>query len=110
MDRLTDLTRVLEHDGPRMRDLTGEIKTNVVDLSYRVAARLVAAVSPQAGDPEATAVIVLGALVALRRTTWTFGSPPIDMTDRRVLTAWVDVTLAALGGAWDREGSMDASC
>jgi AcrR family transcriptional regulator len=96
MDRMKDLTRVLEHDGPRTAELTIEVKTNIVDLSYHTAAKLIAAVVPTAKDPEATAVLILGALVALRRTAWTFGQPPLDIDDDRALTAWIELTLATL--------------
>jgi AcrR family transcriptional regulator len=96
MDRLRDLTRVLEHDGQRMAELTVEVKTNIVDLSYRTATRLIAAIDPNAEDPEATAVLLLGALVALRRTAWTFGSPPLGIDDDRALTAWADLTIVTL--------------
>jgi AcrR family transcriptional regulator len=105
MDRLKDLTRVLEHDGQRMGDLTVEVKTNIVDLSYRTAASLIAAVVPAAKDPEATAVLVLGALVALRRTAWTFGFPPLDIDDDRALTAWAELTLATLDAGGDEDRS-----
>ena len=101
MDRLKDLTRVLEHEGQRMTDLTIEVKDNIVDLSYRTAASLIAAVAPEAQDPEATAVLVLGPLVALRRTAWTFGSPPLDIDDDRALTAWTELTLVTLDAARD---------
>lgn len=96
MDRLKDLTRVLEHDGQRMRELTTEVKTNIVDLSYRTAARLIATIAPGAGDPEVTALLVLGPLVALRRTTWTFGLPPLDIDDERALSIWTEQTLTAV--------------
>ena len=107
MDRLKDLTRVLEHDGLRLSELTIEIKSNIVDLSYRTAATLIAAVAPETTDPEATAVIALSALVAVRRTAWTFGSPPLDVDDARILTAWADMTHAALDAAhtWTRQQS-----
>jgi len=101
MERMKDLTRVLEHDGQRMGELTGEVKTNIVDLSYRAATRLFATLTPEARDPEATAVLILGALVALRRTAWTFGSPPLDIDDDRALAAWTELTLAALDAARD---------
>jgi AcrR family transcriptional regulator len=96
MDRLRDLTRVLEHDGQRLAEVTAEIKTDIVDLSYRSAAPLIVAIAPEARDPEATALLVLGPLVALRRTAWTFGSPPLGIDDDRALAAWADLTLAAL--------------
>jgi AcrR family transcriptional regulator len=96
MDRLRDLTRVLEHDGRRMPELTAEIKVDIVDLSYRTAARLIVSAQPGATDPEAMAFLVLGPLVALRRTEWTFGSPPVGLDDERVLEAWAAVTMGVL--------------
>lgn len=101
MDRLKDLTCLLEHDGRRMAELTFQVKTNIVDLSYRTAARLIAALAPEAKDPEATAVVVLGALVALRRTAWTFASAPLDIDDDRALTAWTELALAAIDAGSD---------
>ena len=96
MDRLKDLTRVLEHDGQRVSDLTEAVKTSMVDLSYRTAADLIAALGSGVEDPEATAVIMLGSLVALRRTAWTFGAAPLEVDDARALSAWADATLATL--------------
>jgi AcrR family transcriptional regulator len=96
MDRLKNLTRLLEHDGDRLRGSTAEVKIHIVDLSYRTAASLIAAIAPEVQDPEATALLVLGPLVALRRTTWTFGTPPLGIDDDRVLTAWTDLTVAFL--------------
>jgi AcrR family transcriptional regulator len=103
MDRLKDLTRVLEHDAQRMGELTAQVKTNIVDLSYRTAARLIAAVVPRAMDPEAAALLVLGPLVALRRTAWTFGLPPLDLDDDRVLAAWTELTLTTLDAGDDED-------
>jgi AcrR family transcriptional regulator len=96
MDRMRDLTRVLEHDGQRMGELTREVKTDIVDLSYRTAARLITVVAPRTEDPEAVAVLILGPLVALRRTEWTFGQAPLEIDDQRTLAAWTEMTLATL--------------
>jgi AcrR family transcriptional regulator len=102
MDRLEDITRVLEHDGARLAEITAEVKANLVDLSYRSAAAVITAAAPEADDPEAIAVIILGTLVALRRTAWTFGSPPLGIDDDRALATWADVTLAAFDALRDR--------
>jgi AcrR family transcriptional regulator len=96
MDRLEVLTRVVEHDGPRVPELVVELRAGMVDLSYRTAARIVATTAPGLEDPEGTAVVLLGALVALRRTAWTFGAPPLGIDDDRALAAWADVVLTTL--------------
>jgi AcrR family transcriptional regulator len=99
MDRLKILTRILEHDSQRLEELVSVVKDDIVDVSYRVAATLIRAVAPGAADPDGTAVVILGSLVALRRTAWTFGSPPLDLDDDRALRAWTDATLAVLDAA-----------
>ena len=96
MDRLEALTRVLEHDGGRLGELTGEVKQRAVDLSYRAAAELIAAVAPWIDDPDATSVVLLAPLVALRRTSWTFGAAPLDLDDDRFLRAFVSAVASAL--------------
>lgn len=102
MDDMRDLTRVLEHDGDRMDDVTREVKRDIVDLSYRTAVALIAAVAPDARDPDAVAVVLLGALVAIRRTTWTFGTPPAGVDDERALSSWTELALAWLDPQLDR--------
>jgi AcrR family transcriptional regulator len=97
MDGLRDLTLIIEHEGRRMAELTAEVKTDIVDLSYRTAARMISAAVPETRDPEAVALMILGPLVALRRTAWTFGSRPVGLDDERVLNVWADSMLVALG-------------
>ncbi|MEY2433614.1 MAG: hypothetical protein QOC92_3339 [Acidimicrobiaceae bacterium] len=99
MDRLEGLTRLLEHDGPRLGAVTAEVKLRAVDLSYRATATLISVIAPFVADPEATAVAVLGSLVALRRTTWTFGSPPLSIDDDRFLRAWSSLFVRTVFGA-----------
>jgi AcrR family transcriptional regulator len=94
MDAMKDLTLLLEHDGRRLPHLTDEVKHAAVDLSYRTAAGLIAETAAERVDSEAIAVVLLGSLVALRRTTWTFGSPPLEIDDDRAITAWTELALA----------------
>ena len=97
MDRMETLTRLLEHDARRLPDLTAAVKDEVVDLSYRAAARAIASAAPGVPDVEAVAVIALGSLVAARRTAWTFGSAPLSISDDRLLQAWVEMSIAGVG-------------
>jgi AcrR family transcriptional regulator len=105
MDRLEALTRVLEHDGARLGQLTSEVKEQAVDLSYRAAAGLIAAVAPWIADPDALSVVFLAPLVALRRTTWTFGAAPLDLDDDRFLSAWVGTVVRSLLPEAVRDGA-----
>ena len=97
MDSMKDLTRLIEQDGARMPDLTIGVKRNIIDLGYRTAANLIAAAAAEAAeavDADAIAVMLLGALVAQRRTAWTFGSPPLDVGDERAIAVWIELALA----------------
>ena len=79
--------------------MTAEVKLRAVDLSYRATASLISVIASFVADPEATAVAVLGSLVALRRTTWTFGSPPLSIDDDRFLAAWSSLFVRTVFGA-----------
>src|SRR5947209_13170585 len=57
MTRLESLTRVLEHDGHRMKRLLAIVRKDIVDLGYRTAANLVWTVAPGVDDPEALGVV-----------------------------------------------------
>lgn len=95
-DRMEALTRLLEHEGNRLNDYVSQVKSDVVDLSYRSAAALISTIAPTTPDPEAQAVVLLGALVAVRRTSWTFGTPPLNIDDQRLLHTWATVALATI--------------
>jgi AcrR family transcriptional regulator len=96
MDRLEDLTRVFEHDSGRLGPLTDEVRENLVDLSYRATVRILRALAPQGLDPEAAALMILGPLVALRRTTWTYAAPPLGLADDRTLGCWTSTALSII--------------
>lgn len=96
LDRQRDMTRALEHDGARFADLLADVRSDVIDAGNGAAADLLAAVAPGASDPQALAVLLLGSLVALRRTAWTFGAAPLSVDDERALEAWTGLTLAAV--------------
>lgn len=97
MDRLEDLTRVFEHDSGRLGAFTDEVRENLVNLSYRATVRILRAIAPQGRDLEAAALMILGPLVALRRTSWTYQAPPLDLSDDRTLECWTQVSLVIIG-------------
>ena len=69
MDRMETLTRLLEHDAQRLPELTATVKEEVVDLSYRAAARAIASVAPELADVDAIAIVTLGSLVGSASST-----------------------------------------
>jgi hypothetical protein len=70
--------------------------TEVLEPSYRKTAELLQrwiGTDTKLDDPEATITMLLGGLVNLRRNTWTFGRPPLNITDDQAVAAWVDLAL-----------------
>ena len=91
------LVALLEHEGDRFADLADYLRTDIVDVGNRAAAQLLEVGAPEIEDPEATAVLLLGSLVGLRRTAWTFGAPALEIDDERALDRWTDLVLAVAG-------------
>ena len=98
LDRLRDLTHVIEHEGRRLRKLRNQVRREVVDTGNAAAAQLLRATVPGHRDPEATAVILIGALTGVRRAEWTYGAPPLGVDDDRAVAAWADLLLTLVSG------------
>jgi AcrR family transcriptional regulator len=101
LDRERPIVRILEQDGDRLAALRDSFRRNLVDAGYVVTAGMVQRwLGDTAGtvDVEAVSVVLLGAVVNYRRSTWTFGASPLDIDDERFLSAWADLCVAATQG------------
>ena len=99
MDRERTITQVIEREGSRLPDLRDRMRAGVSDRGYRAAAafaRRWAQSGAPVGDPEALAVLLVGALVNVRRSTWTFGAAPLGLDDERIVSAFVSISLSHL--------------
>ena len=45
------------------------------------------------------AVILLGGLVNIRRSAWTFGGTPAEVSDERAIAAWAEIGLRIIEAA-----------
>lgn len=100
------LTRIVEKEAGRFPHLIDEMREGLSDAGYRLAsAYLQQRGLDQRWDSDALAVILLGSLVNLRRSTWTFGKPPNGLDDERVLATWVELGAALLAPAGPAEHS-----
>lgn len=70
------------------------------DRGYRIAAafirRWAGTVTDEAVDHEALAVILIGAIVNLRRSTWTFAAAPLGIDDERFVATFTALSTALL--------------
>ena len=98
LDAQRSLVRILEHDGdrlPRIRDL---VRERIIDEGHRRVEKLLQTRLGELADGldlAALAVLVIGPLANQRRVTWTYGAPPLGLSDERLLTTWSN-TLATL--------------
>ena len=103
LDAQRDITRILERDGDRLPELVEGFRIRVSERAYSVVAAILRSWRGQAaetetapdGDPDATAVLLTGALVNARRSTWTFGRPPGGQDDESLVASWAHLCVAA---------------
>ncbi len=94
LDRERVIMRVLEQDGDRLPELRDSFRRSLVDASYREVARLARrwlGKTADAVDIEAVSVVILGALINYKRSTWTFGAAPLNLDDNRFLATWANL-------------------
>jgi AcrR family transcriptional regulator len=96
LDRQRALTHILERDGHRVPELRDAARENISNAGYRSASVLVerwlTARRPN-HDASAIAVALVGAIINFRRSSWTFGGPPLDLEDDRFLDGWADLCM-----------------
>ena len=100
LDQERRITHVIEREGDRLPDLRSRMRAGVSDRGYRAAAafieRLIGPAEADAVDHEALAVILIGAVVNLRRSTWTFGAAPLGIDDQRFVDTFTALVTTLL--------------
>lgn len=101
LDRERTITHVIEREGDRLPELRDRMRDGVSDRGYRIAAGLIErwsrTVTVRAIDHDALAVILVGAIINLRRSTWTFNQPPLGLDDERFIATFIELSTALLG-------------
>lgn len=104
LDAQRDISHLFERDGALVEELRDAFRREVSDFSYRVMLTLlrrwIGADTP-AVDAESWAVLLLGALINVRRSAWTLGAPPLDVDDERHVQAWADMCVGLVHTARD---------
>lgn len=105
-----DIVDVFEQEGDRVAELRDLFRAQISDTSYKAMAEILRRwIGPESrtrSDLDALAVLLLGSLINVHRSTWTFGGPPLGLDDDRVLSAWADQCMALADAA--RAQSTDA--
>lgn len=105
---------VFERDGERVGELRDLWRERISDTAYRAMADIIRRwLGPTTMPLEAPAVLLLGSLVNVHRSTWTFGAPPLGLDDDTVLEAWADqcvTVVERLQGCGTRNSPSSSSC
>ncbi len=100
LDRERELTHVLEREGDRLPEWRDRVRAEISDRGYGAAAAFVARWAADlrlpTEDHEALAVLLVGMLVNVRRSAWTFGAEPLGVDDDRAVAAFVAVGTTVL--------------
>ncbi|PXY27843.1 hypothetical protein BAY60_15875 [Prauserella muralis] len=105
MDRQQLITQVFERDGDRLVELRDRFRREVSDAGYRAMAEILRAWLDASGAAlahpdglDAVAVHLVGALVNVRRSTWTLGRPPLELAESDIVDAWARLCAIVLAG------------
>lgn len=103
LDREKAISLVIEKDGAEVPDLVEAMRLGVSERGYEFAIRYLEQRFPDMPgyadsdrDREASAVLMIGALVNVRRAAWTYGKPPLGIDDDRAINAWVNLVTTLL--------------
>ncbi|HUW04122.1 MAG TPA: TetR/AcrR family transcriptional regulator [Acidimicrobiales bacterium] len=100
LDRERTITHVIEREGDRLPELRDRMREGISDRGYRISAafidRWAAEVGAEGVDSDALAVLLIGSLINLRRSTWTFGSAPLGVDDDRIVDTFVALSTSVL--------------
>ena len=93
LDRERQITHLLEREGERLADLRDRAREGISERGYRIGNDLIARWLPDTTETERDvfAVATIGALVNFRRSTWTYGAPPRNLSDEDFINGWVEL-------------------
>jgi AcrR family transcriptional regulator len=94
-----DITAFLEKEGDSFPLLRDRFYDALIEPGFTAASALISAsvAHDKSWDPDATAVIVVGALVNYVRNQWTFGEVPLGVTPERLADSLVKLLDLAAG-------------
>lgn len=93
LDRERQITHLLEREGERLADLRNRAREGISERGYRIGSQLLERWLPDttATERDVFAVAAIGALINFRRSTWTFGAPPRNLSDADFIDGWVEL-------------------
>jgi AcrR family transcriptional regulator len=107
------LMRVVQKDGDQFPELVAQVKERIIDPGHREASRLIGRMVTELGDDsrdeEAIGSVALGSLIAYKVEEKMFGSAGGDVSEERLIEAWVDVWTTVAETAAAQAGTTQTS-
>ncbi len=89
------ISTVIEKEGHRYPELVAQMRDGVSEPGYALMAAYLTERGLHADlDAKALSVLLVGGLVNLRRSAWTFGAAPGGVSDKRAAAAWAELAMA----------------
>ena len=93
IDQQREVFQVVEREAERFPKLREKWRVDLLESAHRAAVAFTQRWAEKTGhpsrDPEASAVIMVGAAMNYRRAQWTFGQAPLAVSDERFVETWV---------------------
>lgn len=91
------ISRIIEKEGARLPYLAETMRDSISEPGYKLLADYLADRSLASGwDADAVSVLLLGSLINVRRSTWTFTKSPRGLNDERAIATWTELCLVVL--------------
>ena len=105
LSREETISKVIEKEGHRFPELVAQMRDGISETGYAMtSAYLIDRGLASDADAAALSVLLLGGLVNLRRSAWTFGDAPAGVSDERAIAAWAEIALRILDPADQESG------
>jgi AcrR family transcriptional regulator len=93
IEQQREIFQVIEREADRFPKLREKWRVQLLEAAHHAAVAFTRRWAQHTGhpsrDPEASAVIMVGAAMNYRRTQWTFGQAPLGVSDERFIETWV---------------------
>lgn len=103
IDQQRDLLQVIEREGSRFPALRDRCQEELIDALHTAAvgftSRWAEVTGQPSADPEASAVLMIGAVLSFRHQLWTYGRAPLGVDDQRFVETWVSYCDQLMTGA-----------
>lgn len=101
LDSQMHMTHILEREGDRLVHLRDKFRDGA-EAGFQAVKTIIEGWLQERGahlDSRVLAVTLMGGIINFRRSAWTLGAPPLDLTDDQFLSGFVDLVASLVENA-----------